>query len=45
MVELGDFAGVIVESMEPLGQGALALFFEQLKTEDEGLFDACHKNL
>lgn len=36
---------MIVESMEPLGQGALALAFEQLKErlKDEGLFDAQHK--
>ncbi len=36
---------MIVESMEPLGQGALALAFEQLKEKlkNEGLFDACHK--
>ncbi len=36
---------LIVESMEPLGQGALALAFEQLKTKllAEGLFDLQHK--
>jgi exodeoxyribonuclease VII large subunit len=34
-----------VESMEPLGQGALALAFEQLKSrlKAEGLFDPQHK--
>jgi len=36
---------MIVESMEPLGQGALALAFEQLKDrlKAEGLFDSKHK--
>jgi exodeoxyribonuclease VII large subunit len=36
---------VMVESMEPLGQGALALAFNQLKERllAEGLFDARHK--
>lgn len=38
---------MIVESMEPLGQGALALAFEQLKLklQQEGLFDQAHKKL
>jgi exodeoxyribonuclease VII large subunit len=36
---------VYVESMEPLGRGALQLAFEQLKKklQDEGLFDAARK--
>lgn len=36
---------MIVESMEPLGQGALALAFEQLKErlKREGVFDPQHK--
>lgn len=36
---------MIVEAMEPLGQGALALAFEQLKAklDKEGLFDAAYK--
>lgn len=36
---------MIVENMEPLGQGALALAFEQLKErlKNEGLFDVKHK--
>ncbi len=38
---------MIVESMEPLGQGALALAFEQLKEklQSEGLFDKAHKKI
>jgi exodeoxyribonuclease VII large subunit len=38
---------VYVESMEPLGRGALQLAFEQLKKklEAEGLFDAARKKL
>ena len=36
---------IYVESLEPLGRGALQLAFEQLKKrlEDEGLFDAARK--
>ena len=36
---------MVVESMEPLGQGALALAFMQLKERlfKEGLFDSSHK--
>lgn len=36
---------IIAESMEPIGAGALALAFEQLKVklEKEGLFDPAHK--
>lgn len=36
---------IIAESMEPVGAGALALAFEQLKAklEKEGLFDLAHK--
>lgn len=36
---------MVVEHMEPLGQGALALAFEQLKERlmREGLFDTAHK--
>lgn len=36
---------MIVEAMEPLGQGALALAFEQVKDrlKAEGLFEALHK--
>src|SRR5207253_855854 len=36
---------IYVESMEPVGRGALQLAFEQLKKrlEAEGLFDAKHK--
>jgi exodeoxyribonuclease VII large subunit len=36
---------IIAESMEPVGAGALALAFEQLKAklEKEGLFDPAHK--
>jgi exodeoxyribonuclease VII large subunit len=36
---------IYVESMEPVGRGALQLAFEQLKKrlEEEGLFDAGHK--
>lgn len=36
---------IIAESMEPIGAGALALAFEQLKAklEKEGLFDPAHK--
>lgn len=36
---------MVVEQMEPLGQGALALAFEQLKERllKEGLFEAAHK--
>jgi exodeoxyribonuclease VII large subunit len=36
---------LIVEQMEPVGAGALALAFEQLKEklQKEGLFDAAHK--
>ncbi len=36
---------IYVESMEPLGRGALQLAFEQLKKrlEDDGLFDAARK--
>lgn len=36
---------ILVEEIEPIGQGALALAFEQLKKklEHEGLFDPAHK--
>ncbi|MDA2933676.1 exodeoxyribonuclease VII large subunit [Acidobacteria bacterium AH-259-D05] len=40
----GEFQ-LVVETMEPVGPGALQLAFEQLKTrlESEGLFDQAHK--
>lgn len=36
---------MVVETMEPIGKGALQVAFEQLKTrlQEEGLFDAAHK--